>query len=231
MTAKTASLSGGYVRIDCGGSWECYTLGGDVSFGGDQGWFGNEDGYIRPLGCGLISCADILLYRTGRRELVRDEYTGYVRSLEKDRLKVRKKLGLNGLSMARGMNRQFRALGLGLKAGWGFSKKKIMPRILEMLGQDIPVTLSVGPHILFKKKDRPTGVNFYIRTEEGFVLPHWRSGLVKEHYVTVTAVVETPDRTMLEISSWGERYYIDWAEYEAYINTPGTFFSNVLYIK
>lgn len=34
-------------------------------------------------------------------------------------------------------------------------------------------------------------------------------------------------KTMLEISSWGERYYIDFDEYSPYLS----FFSNILYIQ
>ena len=231
MSEKMTSLKSGYVRVNCYAHWLSKTMSDGFSFGGNQGWFGSDKGYISPMGCGLISCADIMLYKTGRTKLDRDEYTGFVTGLERRRLKVGRRLGLNGLSMARGMRRLLKENGLPHKAKWCFSKKKLLPRIRQMLENDIPVTLSAGPQLLFKNRS-PSGVTFYIRDRQGeFVLPEWRSGLVRDHYVTVTALIENDDRTMLEISSWGERYYIDWADYLTYINKFGTFFSNIMLIQ
>ncbi|MBR6871982.1 MAG: hypothetical protein IKN17_00580 [Ruminococcus sp.] len=231
MAETVTALKSGYVRVNCYAGWLAKTMPDGFSYGGNQGWFGREDGYIPPLGCGLISCADVLLYKSGRTKLDRDEYMTFVRELGAKRLKVRRKLGLNGLSMARGIRKLLKERGMRSKVCWCFSKRKMLPRIKEMLNNDTPVTIAAGPQLLFKKK-RPSGVSFYVSDGKGgYVLPGWRSGLVKDHYVTVTAVCEYGDRTMLEISSWGERYYIDWAEYTAYINLFGTFFSNILYIK
>ena len=232
MTEKRTGLKSEYVRVNCYASWVSKTMSNGYSFGGNQGWFSEkQDGCIPPLGCGLISCADILLYKSGRTKLDRDEYLAFVRSLEKGSLKVRRKLGLNGISMAFGMRSRLKRLGVPCRASWCFSKKKMLPRIISMLHNDIPVTISAGPQLLFGKSRR-TGVALYIRDKQGgFSLPSWRSGLVRDHYVTVTAVIETRDRTMLEVSSWGERYYIDWSDYLKYINTFGTFFSNIMYIR
>ena len=56
------------------------------------------------------------------------------------------------------------------------------------------------------------------------------------HYVTVTGVEEysTSDGTkiMLEISSWGRKYYVNYDEYLEYVRKNDNFyFSNILYIK
>ena len=230
MTVNRLGLSGGYVRVDSGGELHPRTTSDGLTFGGDQSWFGGE-GVIAPLGCGLISCADILLYMTGRRTIGIEEYKDFVRSIGKGRLKVRRRLGVNGISMAAGMQSRLRALGMNRKVRWGFSKKKILPRIREMLERGIPVTISAGPQLLFSKRRR-TGVMLYIRDEKGeFILPGWRDTPVRDHYMTVTALIETQSRRMLEVSSWGERYYIDWDDYLKYINTFGTFFSNIMYIR
>ena len=225
-------LSREYVCVLCEGR-RGQTSPPGTSFGGNQGWFDAEgDGYISPLGCGLISCADILLYMTGRSRIEQAEYLTFVRSLASGALKVRRKLGLNGISMALGMRKLFKELGMPYKASWCFSKRKLLPRIEEMIRNDIPVCIAAGPCIASKKTRGSYGVNFYTRDKEGsFVLPGWRSGRVKDHYVTVTAVVYTESDTMLEISSWGEKYYISWAEYTGYISLMRSFFSNILLIR
>ena len=230
MTENRLGLANGYVRVDCGDEQHPRTTDDGLTFGGNQSWFSGE-GVIAPLGCGLISCADILLYLSGRRLIGFEEYRDFVRSIGKGRLKVRRRLGVNGISMAFGMQSRLKALGMPRKVRWCFSKKKILPRIRDMLERDIPVTISAGPQLLFSKRRR-TGISLYTRDEDGgFILPSWRGSLVRDHYMTVTAVIERDGKTMLEVSSWGERYYIDWDEYLKYINTFGTFFSNIMYIK
>lgn len=229
MAETRLGLKNEYVRIDCGDSWRSDTMFSSLSYGGNQGWFSTEtDRYLRPMGCGLISCADILLYKSGRRRLTLEEYKEYVRSLNTGSLTVRKSIGVNGLSLARGMRRRLRELGIPAKVSWCFSKSKILPRIEQMLEADIPVTISVGPHL---GKER-LGVKLYIRDPGGiFVLPNWRSGLVRDHYVTVTAVIRRNEDIWLEVSSWGERYYISWKEYSDYIGLWRTFFSNIMSIR
>lgn len=222
-------LKSEYIRIDCGSEWSSRSMGSCLSYGGNQGWFtDNCDGCISPMGCGLISCADILLYKSGRTQLTKVEYMDYVRSLNRGHLKVRRRLGVNGLSLAWGIRSQLRALGSPLRASWCFSKRKLLRRITAMIENDTPVTISVGPHLGKKRM----GVDFFVRSADGsFVLPDWRSGLVRDHYVTVTAVITRSDGTWLEISSWGERYYIDLSQYSAYQKNPRTFFSNIMYLR
>lgn len=228
MAEKRIGLKSEYIRVSCGNDWWSNSMHSNCSYGGNQGWFGDEDKYLRPMGCGLISCADILLYKTGRVQLTKQEYTDYVRSLNTGSLTVGKRLGVNGLSLARGLKKKLKELGMSAKVCWCFSKKKILPRIKMMLEADYPVTISVGPH-LGKKR---LGVEFYTRNSKNeFVLPDWRSGLVRDHYVTVTGVIENDDGIWLEISSWGEKYYISWNEYTRYISLWRTFFSNIMLIN
>lgn len=231
MTGTRTGLDERYISVDCGEAMHFRTTDDGCSYGGNQSWFGSKYGPISPMGCGLISCADILLYLTGRRSIGLDEYKEYASGLGTGRLKVRRKLGVNGISMAMGMSRRLKQIGMPRKVRWCFSKRKLLPRIRDMLERDIPVTISAGPQLLFKKKRR-LGVTLYARDAEGgFSLPSWRGGTVRDHYMTVTGIVETEDKIMLEVSSWGERYYIDWDDYLKYINTFGTFFSNIMYIK
>ena len=216
MSEKRTGLKREYVRVDTGGEWRSRSIRDGLSYGGNQSWFTEErDGCIKPLGCGLISCADILLYKTGRTRLTLDEYKDFVRSLNKGFLRVRPKLGVNGIFLAWGLKRRFRKLGLPYKAKWCFSAGKQLERIRDMLERDMPVTLSAGPQL--GRKTKRGGVTFLARNaQNSFALPAWRSGLVRDHYVTVTGLIEEEERKLLEISSWGERYYIDWEDYRRY---------------
>ncbi len=231
MTEKRIGLRTEFIRVNCE-DWQSRTMPDGYSFGGNQGWFREEsDGAISPYGCGLISCADIFLYISGRVRLMQPEYMSIVRRFAKDQLRVRGKLGLNGISMGLGMSRLLREKKIAMHASWCFSKEKILPRITDMLKKDMPVCISVGPCIGSKEKIKEYGVDLFIRNGRKFMLPEWRSGLVKDHYVTVTGIIRSEGKTMLEISSWGERYYIDWAQYTAYLNSARTFFSNIMLIE
>lgn len=232
MKETRIALKREYIRIKCS-DWYARSMPDGYSYGGNQSWFKEPtDGAIAPLGCGLISCADILLYKTDRTRLDKTEYMEYVRSLNTGSLRVRKKLGVNGLSMAFGMRPLMKERGIEGKSRWCFSKGKQLERITEMIKNDTPVTISMGPCLCSKKKKSEFGVKFYVRDSGGnYVLPAWRSGLVKDHYVTVTAVVKKDGETYLEISSWGEKYYINWKEYVEYASLPRTFFSNIMLIR
>lgn len=230
MSEKTTALKKEYVRVDCGGKWPCRSLRDGRSYGGNQSWFTDEsDRWIKPLGCGLISCADIILYKSGRTDLKLDEYKDFVRSLNRGFLRVRPRLGVNGFFMALGIRSRLRALGVPYKARWCFSKRKLLGRIRDMLERDMPVTIAAGPQL--GRKARRSGVEFLARNANNVIThPSWRSGLVRDHYVTVTGLIESEEHTLLQISSWGERYYIDWEDYLRYMRLPLTFFSNIMYI-
>ena len=100
-----------------------------------------------------------------------------------------------------------------------------------MLEEGIPVTLSIGPM-------GKHGVVFYDwvpKTNNHYNFEcNFHDELVAGHYVTVTGFMEDEERgrRMLEISSWGRKYYIDYDEYELAVKKYSNFlFSNILYIR
>ena len=55
-----------------------------------------------------------------------------------------------------------------------------------------------------------------------------KSGSTKDHYVTVTGMIQDDDRLLLEISSWGQKFYIDYKEYTDYVKKCDNYiFSNI----
>lgn len=194
----------------------------ETSFGGNQRWFCDDT--LKKYGCGLISCTDILLCLNQKPEVIsRESYLLFAQNLGENFLRVKKKLGINGLSMAFGMNRYFKKNNLPYKAKWGAFKKNILVYIEKMLKKGIPVCLSIGPN-LYKK---PCGVGFYGGVDD----KNFLRKNVCDHYVTVTDLIENSDEKWFEISSWGKRFFIKADDFFNYKKLFFTGFSNILVIK
>ena len=193
----------------------------EKSFGGNQAWFSRE--YMKKVGCGVISAANLLIHLQKKEQMSESEYIEFARQICLHYLPVVPGFGMNGLTLMAGLNRYFRKYHLPYKAFWGISGRKMLSRIDQMLGQDLPVILSVGPNFpnVFGKKL----LNFYSKTNDGRFL---QAAKTKAHYVTVTG----RDGVYLQISSWGKEYYIDIREYREYVRSYSSpLVSNILCIK
>ncbi len=227
---------------------------GSLSFGGNQGWVVKDsekkrsrNNIIRKFGCGLVSAVDIVAYMeknsqgesgTGEdmgRPLTVAEYRDRLHELERRIFHVSYWLGVPGTRLARRMNRLFRKKKMPYKASWGMSGKKLLARVRDMLDNDIPVTLGIGPG--FFRKDR---VHLYVlQLEKDGPLRSGnlryslkRRGSTKDHYVTITGLLEDNEKVYFEISSWGRKYYIDYDEYTGYVKKCDNYiFSNILWIR
>lgn len=228
---------------------------GKSSYGGNQNWVpyarpGTRAYDINNWGCGLVSGSDILLYlakqdykyttaltravkKNSAKLYDKDSYMDYLYAMDKKYLRVRGNLGVLGNFLASGINAYGRDYDLKLKATWCTSKKKMYKRIIEMLKADIPVTLSMGPI-----KEEKNGVVFCnwdksFKGDKYKFVPR-KGKLVSSHYVTVTGILENgvKGETMLEISSWGTKYYINYDEYLYFIEKySNPVFSNIMYIE
>lgn len=219
-----------------------------VAYGGDQGFFQNasekaEDERKKRMGCGIVAFGDLLLYLAGSgsvyqirenkkysgRMLSESEYKDWFNFIYEflGGLPEKRNRGLSGFRLSRKFNQMAAAGNWKLRAVWGWSGKKLFKRMTEMLGKDIPVILCI-PMMLFKK-DKGKGAAFYKR--EGKVFH--KACVVSEHYVIVTEIFEEKENSYLGISSWGEKYYVNWNEYEELIHAHflGTILGNILYIK
>lgn len=249
-------LKNDYIAIDYTGAEEWKNNDKTtVSYGGYQGWFFNdgnaqwyswiEDGYIiQKYGCGLISSSDILLYlalsdikySTIETELVDfnlsgninyDTYCKYINCMRGMWFQVARWIGVNGIAIANGINGYSWRRGLGLKARWNTSENDVLQKIIKMLDNNYPVTLSIGP------VGNEAGIWFYDLIPRDIDKYNFEVDsypyIVRGHYVTVTGVIinGVKNQTMLEISSWGDKYYVDFAEYSKYIDV----FSNIVYLE
>ncbi len=202
---------------------------------GNQESFSGEDRRIARYGCGLIGLADLILYlrerswkQGGAGETGSHSgpvYDAFVRRMDRRLARARRKVGLNGFSMAAAFNSRARKRGWKLRARWGVPPSELLSSIREMLERDIPVILSVGPG--FGRRDRLKGAALY---QKG--VPADRAF---DHYVTVIGMEENEGKVWLRVMSWGREFRIDAEEYlhgvRRSIPLLGAFFSNILYIR
>jgi len=204
---------------------------GGKSYGGNQ--MASPDKVMRRCGCGVVAAADLLLYLhryhkplpllegvSGEPTL--DEYEDLLQHLRRKFFPLFYPVGMNGLSLALGLNHIFRRNGLAFRCRWDMSEAKLWSRMEEMLIMDIPVILSIGPNFprLWKK-----GKETLYRLDNG---EQRAAASTRAHYVTVTGM----DDTWLRVSSWGKEYYLSREEYEHFrADVSSAMVSNIVYIK
>lgn len=221
----------------------------------------NRDYILHTYGCGTIATADFFLYlalrntdyRTPETEIALrggnaiylENYESYVQVINNNYTKTRRFLAVLGTRIAAVINEYCELYSFGFQAVWKLrlTYYDMLDMMEDMLSQDIPVILSIGPNTpkLWGKK----GIVFYTLRE--IELPKSDSAPVKNpyyykaavtdvnsHYVTVTGVIkdDVTNRIMLRISSWGRQYYINYEEYWDYVdNVGGTFTSSIVRVK
>ena len=206
------------MRCELKRGWPQVRAGDEISCGGNQGWF--PDANFRACGCGVVACADVLLYLRGVRSLTRQEYIEYVNSLRR-RFPLIPYRGIDGVRLALGLNACFRREGLRLRAHWKLSGARFWDRLAEMLSDDLPVILSVGPN--FPCVWGGERLPLYCATERGFIPA---SG-VKSHFLTVSAL----DDEWMRVSSWGRELCIARAAYADYMRRNGALLTNLVYLE
>ena len=219
------------------------TENGEWTYGGNQSWLSTKA--ERAFGCGLIAAADVLRYLEMDRKAMRipkAEYLEDIHILVQD-FPVKGRLGITGFGLARRMNRIFRRGKLPFKARWSLGRKHFLERLPEMLGEDIPVLMSVGPGFFHKEArlsmykpvveknepERDDTTHVWKPSDADFR----RENSMRDHYVTATGVMTTEEgTTWIRISSWGDRYYIRLDEYLEHVKKYDNFlFSSLLYIR
>lgn len=207
--------------------------GNNVSFGGSQMWF--EDELISSHGCGLVAMTDLILYLKKTDTTDFAAYKNFLLDFNKiyvnfhlrfskfsfiSRL-ISKYFGrVNNIDGRMGLiiRKYFKKNKIKFKARWCFGKKLFFKRIEDMLSRDIPAIVAIG---------EKNGVNYYKMAENKLIL----CGKISYHYFTVTAISEICEKRMLEISSWGKKYFIYENDMKKFLSCSFTLFSNVLYIK
>ena len=141
------------------------------------------------------------------------------------------------------LNDYFESNDLDLKAKWCYVENGIYAeghwfetgtrarRVRDMLKNDIPAIISVGPGDVIKAYD----------IDDSSDTPAYKdtNQSISNHYFTITAVIDDKikqkngdyDAIMYEVSTWGQKYYISEKEIRDFIGTHSSLFTNVLYIE
>jgi len=206
------------VRTELKRPWPTVWTGSAFSCGGSQLWFPDKN--FRYCGCGVIACADTLLYLRGAGELSMEEYLRYVNSLRRY-FPLIPRLGIDGLRLSMGLNSHLRGSGLRFRAEWCMSGQRFWDRVERMLADDLPVIVSIGPSFpcVWSRERLP----LYRKTENGYA----EAARTKAHFLTVIAL----DETWMRVSSWGMEFYIERRAYGEYMRRKGALFTNLLFLK
>ena len=207
---------------------------GHVSYGGNQMWSDNAS--IRKCGCGLVAALDATIYLSrfhggGGRLLAvippnaptpLPSYNELLIRLWKKYLPVVPPVGINHAVLTFGLNRLLHDEHIPIKAHVALASDKMWNRIERCLRSDLPVILAIGqnfPYIWQKNK-----LSFYRKQANGLYLP---AAAAKAHFVTITGI----DEEWLQISSWGNSYYINRIELSRYITQHSTcYISGIIYM-
>ncbi len=231
----------------------------DGSYGGNQRWLrmdADKPNTLSNYGCGLISVNDILLHISDQPNITsKEKYIAAIRDMNRRYFHVLPFLGLSGIMMSFYLKIYLFMHGKHFKSSykvkWGVLPHNILTKIKEMLDHDIPVTLSIGPCLIRgRKKELPLYTLEYQTEKSDAFSANENTGFeknevnfcqvnsVKDHYVNVTGIYHFKDNvensiiTMLEISSWGKKFYINYDEYINFVKKYDNFlFSNILYIR
>ena len=192
--------------------------GASLSCGGSQSWFPDEN--FQRCGCGVVACADALLYLTGRSELTREEYFAHVAALRRYFPLIPRR-GIDGVRLAVGFNLCAKRCGVDVRAGWSASGTKFWGRLETQLENDLPAIISIGPN--FPRVWGSERLPLYRKTEDGIA----ETGRTKGHFLTVLAL----DDDWMEVSSWGRRLYLERRAYADYMRRQGALLTNLLFLE
>lgn len=237
------SLKNNYIKIHN----EVATKGDVGIFGGSQEWFeGLEYQNFARQGCGAIAAIDVALYLIDKRTVSMEEYRYHVKEFLKGvrlaglfmkEIRIRKygnsfAVGITPKQIYSYLNKKMTITGKNIRFRWnGINGNANMYRMIKIqIAKDIPVILG-----LYSK-----GKSIRLYSLENIEdIKYQDTGIsINSHYVTVTAVVENdipnaPHRRMLEVSSWGRKYFIDYDEYLDFVGQSfiSKYCSNIISVK
>ena len=206
-----------------------------ISFGGSQ--MHSTDSTMVKCGCGIVAVQEVLLYLAryhgcpgqefygemlGKAVVPSDDYNRFLDQLRSRYLHLIPSFGINGISLVVGLNAVFRRYGFPYRGQWKIASKSFYPCMSEMLRNDIPVIISVGPNFPAVWGKRTVALN----PEKNFIgIP---AQGINAHYMIATGL----DEESIHVSSWGRQYSIDREEYDEYVRRiSSSIVSNLVYIK
>ena len=194
-----------------------------LDFGGAQKWLDPE---ITKYSCGVIAAVNTYLYMTGQTTITKRDYVDLCNQFCDEHpidkfLIEEKEFGAVPSSMGNYLEDRCREHGLSIKTSWSWTKGIDRYEAMKnMLANNIPVIW--GLHSAEACKADEKELALYKIQDNNVKEIEW----VSSHYVVATAIYEQEQadgsfRRMVEVSSWGERFYIDYDEYLDFATADG----------
>ena len=190
-------------------------------FGGAQSWLDPE---IGDHACGIVAAVNTYLYITGQTTITKSQYIKLCEQFCEEHPINTALIGSMGAippSMGDYIEDRCREYGISINADWNYFKGTDQyDTMKKMLANNIPVILGLHSQEAYKTNENE--LKLYKFEKENF--EHKKD--VGSHYVVVTAIYEQEQadgsyKRMIEVSSWGEKYYIDYDEYLDFAKANG----------
>ncbi|MCR5580150.1 MAG: hypothetical protein K6F66_01060 [Pseudobutyrivibrio sp.] len=199
-----------------------------TSFGGNQSWFsGNPWHNVSHQGCGLISAVDAALYISNQTHISHFAYTNLIsdfihffpssKIFMHEFFRAHLSVGILPRQICsyikKATNNEVRARWNGIHG-----HKHFIEKVTKQLDQDLPVVWG-----LYSMGKELTLYTLYEATGQ-----YKAATTVNSHYVNAVGVTFSPEYRkytdqirkndiMIEVSSWGRKYYVDYREYLDFI--------------
>lgn len=212
-----------------------------TTYGGNQAWLIDipKDGKrFSAMGCGVIASVNQYLYLTGQTTISYEDYKklAYAFLEAEDQSvsrrdthsEVRKQAikGPIGGALPNQMSTYITSMcedkGVTVSSNWDYIKdyEADYENMKEQLKKGVPVIWGInnfdGDKVPFHEYDSSTGA--YIHHPKDNDKTKIKGSGASSHYVIATGIYEDNDangvrRRMVEISSWGKKYYVDYDQY------------------
>lgn len=195
-----------------------------LDFGGAQEWLDQD---IKEHSCGVVAAVNTYLYITGQTTISKNEYIDLCKQfcnehpIDKFLIKE-KEFGAVPSSMGNYLEDRCREHGLSIKTSWNWTKGVDRYETMKnMLANNIPVVWGLHSAEACKTDEKELAL---YKFEYGSYVQ--KDVSISSHYVVATAIYEQEQadgsyRRMVEVSSWGERFYIDYDEYLDFATADG----------
>ena len=215
--------------------------GKTTTYGGAQAWlkdFPGDGKIYSDYGCGIIASVNQYIYLTGQTTITYEEYRNLAYKFlnaedqpaarRDTHIEVRKQAIKGPISgalpgqMSTYISTMCEKKGVNISSKWDYVQdyESDYDNMKEQLNKGVPVIWAVndfgGDKVPFHEYDSTTGT--YIHHPKDNDPIKVKGGGASSHYVVATGIYEDYDdngekRRMIEISSWGEKYYVDYDQY------------------
>ena len=213
----------------------------ETRYGGNQAWLKDipKDGKrFSDMGCGVVASVNQYLYLTGQTTITYDEYKKVLNVFlnaedqpvtRRDTHSEVRQQAIKGPiggalpdQMSTFITTMCKDKGVNVSSSWDSIRgyEADYENMKKQLEKGIPVIWSVhsfdGDNVHFHEYDPTNGAYLYVYDEKTDTVK--KGGRASSHYVIATGIYEDYDdtgnkRRMVEISSWGEKYYVDYDQY------------------